>query len=48
MKIDMENKEPVDFFNLFVTEELINVMVVKTNRYAEQEIEKQRPLKRSS
>lgn len=48
LKIDMENKEPVDFFNLFVTEELINVMVVKTNRYAEQEIEKQRPLKRSS
>lgn len=32
LKIDMENKEPVDFFNLFVTEELINVMVVKTNR----------------
>ncbi|XP_065672174.1 piggyBac transposable element-derived protein 4-like [Hydra vulgaris] len=44
----MESKKPLDFFRLFATEELINTMVVETNRYATQEINKQRPLTRSS
>ncbi|XP_047144697.1 piggyBac transposable element-derived protein 4-like [Hydra vulgaris] len=48
LKIKMESKKPLDFFRLFVTEELINSMVVETNRYAMQEINKQRPLRRSS
>ena len=32
LKINMESKKPLDFFRLFVTEELINTMVVETNR----------------
>ena len=47
LKINMESKKPLDFFKLFVTEELINTMVVETNRYPTQEINKQRPLRRS-
>ena len=46
LKINMESKKPLDFFRLFVTEELINIMVVETNRYATKEINKQRPLRR--
>ena len=48
LKVTMASKKPVDFFQLFVSDELINSMVVETNRYAEQEINKQRPLRRSS
>ena len=48
LKIIMESKKPFDFFRLLVTEELINTMVVETNRYALQEINKQRPLRRRS
>ena len=48
LKINMETKKQLDFFRLFVTEELINTMVVETNHYATQEINKQRPLRRSS
>ena len=48
LKINMESKKPLDFFRLFVTEELINTMVVEINRYATQKINKQRPLRRSS
>ena len=48
LKINMESEKPSDFFKLFVTEELINTMVVETNRFATQEINKQRPLRRSS
>lgn len=44
----MVRKKPIDFFNLFVTEELINTMVLETNKYATQEINKHRPLRRSS
>ena len=36
LKVNMESKKPLDFFRLFVTEELINTMVVETNRYASQ------------
>ena len=48
LKVDMARKKPIDFFNLFVTDELINTMISETNRYANQEIDKHRPLKRSS
>ncbi|XP_065658413.1 uncharacterized protein LOC136082927 [Hydra vulgaris] len=48
LKINMESKKPLDFFRLLVTEELINNMVVETNRYATQEINKQHPLRRNS
>ena len=33
---EMSTKKPVDFLNLFVTEELLNEMVIETNRYADQ------------
>jgi hypothetical protein len=33
---EMSTKNPVDFFHLFVTEELLNEMVIETNRYADQ------------
>ncbi|XP_065654894.1 piggyBac transposable element-derived protein 4-like [Hydra vulgaris] len=42
----MESKKQLDFFRLFVKEELINTMVVETNPYATQEINKQLPLRR--
>ena len=44
----MDRRKPIDFFKLFVTDELINTMVLETNKYAKQEINKHRPLKRSS
>ena len=44
----MDSKKPIDFSNLFVTDELINTMVLETNKYAEEEINKHRPLKKSS
>ena len=47
LKINMESKKPLYFFRLFVTEELINIMVVETNRYATQEINKQRTVPHS-
>lgn len=34
--------------NLFMTQDLIDTMAMETNRYAEAEITKQRPLRRSS
>ena len=48
MKVDIVGSEPIDVFNLFLTEEIISIMVNKTNKYAEQELEKKRPLRRSS
>ena len=48
LKVNMDSKKPNDFFKLFVTDELINTMVLETSKYAEQEIKKHRPLKRSS
>ena len=44
----MDSKKPIDFLKLLVTDELINAMVLETNKYAEQEINKHRLLKRSS
>ena len=38
----------MDFFNLFLSDELIDLMVVETNKYAEQEIDRRRPLRRNS
>ena len=48
LKVNMDSKKPIDFLKLFVTDELINTMVLDTNKYAEKEINKHRPLKRSS
>ena len=38
LKVNMDSKEPIDFFKLFVTGELINTMVLETKKYPEQEI----------
>ena len=48
LKINMEGKEKMDFYNLFLTDELIDLMTAETNRYAEQEIDRHRPLRRNS
>ena len=48
LKIQINNMQPIDFFKLFLTDDLINMMVTETNRYADQEINKHRPLRRSS
>ena len=48
LKVNMDSEKPIDFFNLFVTDELINTIVLETNNYAEQEINKHYPLKSSS
>ena len=48
LKIQMNSTQPIDFFKLFSTDDLINMMVTETNRYADQEINKHRPLRRSS
>jgi len=37
---EMQNKEPIDFFFLFIDEYLLNLMVVETNRYAAQKLSK--------
>ncbi|XP_064601226.1 piggyBac transposable element-derived protein 4-like [Liolophura sinensis] len=42
------NGSPAELFELFVTPELIDMMVTETNRYAAAEINKQRPLRRHS
>ena len=44
----MPSKEKCDFYKLFLTDELTDLMVLETNRYAEQEIERYRPLRRTS
>ena len=48
LKIQMNSMQPIDFFKLFLTDDLINMMVTEANRYADQEINKHRPLRRSS
>ena len=48
MKVDIVGSEPIDVFNLFLTNKIISIMVNETNKYAEQELEKKRPLRRSS
>ncbi|KAK9746912.1 Transposase IS4 [Popillia japonica] len=35
---EMDDKAPIDFFNLFVDDEMISLMVVETNRYAAQKL----------
>ena len=48
MKVDIVKFQPRNVFNLFfLTQELISVMVNKTNKYAEQELNKTRPLRQS-
>ena len=47
-KVNMDSKKLIDFFKLFVTNELANSMVLETNQCANQEIDKHHPLKRSS
>ena len=48
MKVDIVGSEPIDVFNLFLIDEIISIMVNQTNKYAEQELEKKRPLRQSS
>ena len=48
LKIQMNSMQPIDFFKLFLTDDLINMMVTETNQYASQEINKHHPLRRSS
>ena len=48
LKVNMDSKKPIDFFKLFVTDELINTMVLETNKYAEEESNKHHPIKKSS
>ena len=48
LKVNMDSKKPIYFFKLLVTDELTNTMVLKTNKYVEQEINKHQLLKRSS
>ena len=48
LKIQMNSMQPIDFFKLFLTDDLINMMVTETNQYASQEINKRHPLRRSS
>lgn len=40
MQADLANAGPEDFFHLFINDEIIDMMVVETNRYAEQAITK--------
>ena len=44
----MNSMQPIDFFKLFFADDLINMMVTETNRYADKDINKHRPLRRSS
>ena len=46
LQVNMDHKEPIDFFKLFVTGELTNTMVLETNKYAEQEIKKHHPFRK--
>ena len=46
MKVDIVGSKPMDVFSL--TQKLISVMVNETNKYAEQELDKKRPLPRGS
>ena len=48
LKIQMNSIQPIDFFKLFLTDDLINMMITETNRYADQEINKHCPLRKSS
>ena len=48
LKINMNSKKKIDFFKLFLTDELLDLMVSETNKYAEQEIDRLRPLRRKS
>ena len=47
LKIQMNSMQPIDFFKLFLTDDLINMMVTETNQYANQEISKHRPIRSS-
>lgn len=46
MKVDVVGSKPMNVFSL--TQKLISVMVNETNKYAEQELDKKRPLPRGS
>ena len=48
LKVNMPCKEKFDFYKLFLTDELIDLMVLETNRYVVQEIERHCPLGRTS
>ena len=48
LKINIDSEKSIDFFKFFVTDERINTMVLETNKCTDQELNKHRPLKRSS
>ena len=48
MKVNMDSKKPINLLKLFVTDKRVNMMVLETNQYTNQEIDKHCSLKRSS
>ena len=48
MKINLQSNGELDFYKLLVTDDLIDLMVLETNLYDAQEIERHRPLRRNS
>lgn len=44
---ELHRKSSFDFFKYFITNDVINLMVLETNRYAEQKIEKDNPTGKS-
>ena len=48
LKINLQNNGELDFYKLLLTDDLIDLMVLETNLYAAQEIERNRPLRRNS
>ena len=48
LKVNIDSDKSIDFFKFFVTDERINTMVLETNKCTDQELNKHRPLKRSS
>lgn len=46
LKVEMNNTTPLDFFELFLTDAIIDHLVAETNRYAQQTIETSHPQRR--
>ena len=48
LEVNIDSKKSIDFFKLFVTDEIINTMALETNKYVEKEFNKHRPPRMSS
>lgn len=48
LKINLQSNGELDFYKLLLTDDLIDLMVLETNLYAAQEINRHRPLRRTS